>query len=175
VEFSGDLSAGQIVLAWDLASFVEPVSVVSPLSEAMERIWRLDSALLPVVDPARQGRLVGAIARKDLLNAFDREMLRKRLVLTRFLVHRGEAEGDIEGGPGDDYTMIEREVPERFFGKSLADLDLPAGRQVLVVALRRGEGKNVKEIMPPPADVALKKGDRLVLLGHRDTIEFFAV
>jgi CBS domain-containing protein len=171
VEYSGDAASGQILVAWDMARFVEPLSVAAPLSEAMERVWRLDSALLPVVDPARAGRLVGALARKDLLNAFDREMLRKRLLLTRFLVSRGGPEPLAEGGRQDDYVLVERDVPEHFCGKSLADLDLPANRHMLVVALRRGDGKDVEELMPPPAGLPLAKGDRLVLLGHRKDLD----
>lgn len=173
VEYSQDIASGQILLAWDLTRFVEPVTVTTPLSSVMERVWRQDFALLPVVDPARQGRLVGAIARKDLLNAFDREMLRKRLLLTRFLVSR-DATG-AEGLRREDYAMIERPVPDTLFGKTLADLDLPHDRNLLVVALRRGEGESAKELMPPPADTPLADGDRLVLLGRREDLDGFTI
>jgi CIC family chloride channel protein len=175
VEYSQDVAAGQILLACDLARFVEPVTAATPLSEVMEKIWRLDSALLPVVDPAQSGRLVGAIARKDLLNAFDREMLRKRLMLTRFLVARGGETSIPEGRRQDDYVMIERAVPERLRGKSLAELDLPHDRHLLVVALRRGNGDQTREMMPPPANTPLEDGDRLILLGHRRDLEGFAL
>ena len=173
VEYSADVAAGRILLAWDLARFVEPLAVATPLSAAMEKIWRLDSALLPVVDPALGGKLVGGLARKDLLNAFDREMLRKRLLLTRFLVSRGREGGEQGVRPSEDYVMVEHPVPASMQGKSLADLDLPAGRRLLVVALRRGEGASAEELMPPPADVPLREGDRLVLLGHREQVNVF--
>jgi len=172
VDYSGDLAAGQILLACDLARYVAPLTLTAPLSDAMERVWREDSAMLPVVDPARGGKLVGGLARKDLLNAFDREMLRKRLLLTRYLASRGDA-GPAEARPSEEYVLIERAVPERLAGKSLADLDLPAGRRVLVVALRRGEGDQARETMPPPADLPLAAGDRLVLLGNRREVDGF--
>jgi chloride channel protein, CIC family len=173
VEYSADVAAGRILLAWDLARFVEPLAVATPLSAAMEKIWRLDSALLPVVDPALGGKLVGGLARKDLLNAFDREMLRKRLLLTRFLVSRGREGGEPGVRRSEDYVMVEHPVPASMQGKSLADLDLPAGRRLLVVALRRGEGASAEEFMPPPADMPLREGDRLVLLGHREQVNVF--
>ena len=69
--------------------------------------------------------------------------------------------------------MVEHPVPASMQGKSLADLDLPAGRRLLVVALRRGEGASAEELMPPPADVPLREGDRLVLLGHREQVNVF--
>jgi CIC family chloride channel protein len=170
VEYSGDPSTEQILVAFDLARFVQPLTVATPLSQAMEKVWRLDSAMLPVVDPARGGRLVGGLARKDLLNAFDREMLRKRLLLTRYLASRG-GEGAAQEKREEDYVMAERSVPERFYGRSLADLELPSGRHLLVVALRRGEGRETAEMMPPPADLPLQRGDRLVLLGHRRDLD----
>ena len=71
--------------------------------------------------------------------------------------------------------MIERVVPDRLVGKNLAELHLPQDRHLLVVALRRGKGASAREMMPPPADLALEPGDTLVLLGQRRELEEFAL
>ncbi len=66
--------------------------------------------------------------------------------------------------------LAEVEVPERFIGKSLVDLDLRNQFEVSVLAVRRGD---VVAANPRPRDV-LESGDILVVIGRPDAINRLA-
>jgi len=63
-----------------------------------------------------------------------------------------------------DSSLVEVHVPAEFVGKTLAELDIRRRFQVLVVAIKRGEGL----LIATGGDERLRTGDVLVLVG-RDT------
>jgi trk system potassium uptake protein TrkA len=61
-----------------------------------------------------------------------------------------------------DSSLVEVRVPREFVGETLAELDIRRRYQVLVVAIKRGEGL----VIPTGADERLQAGDILVLVGR---------
>jgi trk system potassium uptake protein TrkA len=61
-----------------------------------------------------------------------------------------------------DSSLVELHVPPGFVGKTLAELDIRRRHQVLVVAIKRGEGL----VIATGGDERLQAGDVLVLVGR---------
>jgi CIC family chloride channel protein len=134
------------------------------LEDVMRRFSRLELAQLPVVSSQDPDRLLGTVARRDVVAALDREVVRRRMLLARFL-EEGAADEAAAGRRAGDLSIREIDVPEDWNGMTLGDAD-PYGRfGVFVLAVRRLEGEIRREVAPVGPDWTLTSGDRLVLLG----------
>src|SRR6266542_555991 len=118
-EILADRSVEAIVIAEDLASEVPFVTPDEPLTSVNEKLWFRDLGQLPVVDSASGRKFLGIVTRRDLLGAFDREVLQRDRLLARV-----RAAGV---GGGVDYF----ELPEKH---RLAEVDVPPGMAGRTVA-----------------------------------------
>lgn len=66
--------------------------------------------------------------------------------------------------------LAEVELPERFVGKSLKELDMRRHHKVTVMAVRRGE----QVLASPDAEMTLASGDVLLLIGAPDAVHAVA-
>jgi len=67
----------------------------------------------------------------------------------------------------DDSSLVEVHIPAEFAGKTLAELEIRKRYQVLVVAIKRGDGL----IIATGGDERLQPGDVLVLVGRDDDLD----
>jgi len=118
---------------------------------------------LPVVESAGDPKLVGGLSRRQLMDAYNQELMRRDMAAGLGGGVAATETGDVMLGGG--YRMIELELPTEFQGKSLREIDLRArfSAQVLLIRRRDDEGQS-EEIVPAP-DTELRPGDRLVLMG----------
>lgn len=151
------------LLAADLVREVPRVTPATPLDEVMRRFSHLELAQLPVVDATEPDRLVGTVARRDVVQALDREVLRRRLVLAQYLREGGEI--DVTSRRAGDLAIREIEAPVDLRNRSLQEIDPYHAWGLFVLAVRRPDGASMREISPPPPDLVVKEQDRLVLLG----------
>lgn len=70
-----------------------------------------------------------------------------------------------------EYRVVEISVPPRFVGQTLAQLHLRKQYQVMVIAIKRGEGAELEFL--PPADKILQAGNTLVMMGKEADIAAF--
>ncbi|CAN5132279.1 TrkA family potassium uptake protein [soil metagenome] len=70
---------------------------------------------------------------------------------------------------GNDEALIEIEVPEKWVGKSLADLHLHRKKDLTVLAIK---GENQSGTLPRP-DTPLQEGDVLVIGGPKKELDSF--
>lgn len=68
---------------------------------------------------------------------------------------------------GDDLLISEVRAPATFFGRTLADLALPARFGVTVVAVRRG---GTKTVSMPHATTQVAEGDSLVVVAAEESV-----
>ncbi len=68
-----------------------------------------------------------------------------------------------------DYNVVEIEAPERFHGKTLADLHLRRKYNVLAIALKRAKGGEVDFL--PSAETVVHPGSSMVVIGKFEDIE----
>jgi CIC family chloride channel protein len=126
---------------------------------------------LPIVDATDPLKLVGSVHKRDVLHAYNQEVMRRDLAgeisSTVVVAHRGQ---QVELGGG--YVLQEIQPPPRFFGKTIRELDIGAVFGVQVVLIRKhGAAGEPAEIRVPGADDSIAEGDRLVVAGSKAAVE----
>ena len=161
-----------IVVASDVA---EPPDFTVTENDDLDVVMQLFTDALreeiPVVAAEDPRRIRGSVHKKDLIDAYNREVLRRDLAgsmsNTVLVAHKGQ---QVELGGG--YVLQEIAPPPRFFGHSLRELDVQARTGVHVVLLRKRRATDGKPaIRVPTADDLIEEGDRLVVSGTRAGVE----
>ena len=171
LEAAEDRRLDSVLVAIDLARPIPSVAPEEPISGIMERFWFQEFGELPVLRGTATPRFVGVVTRRDVLGAFDREVLRRRILTARY---RRAGPRTASALPlGGDYTVEEVPTPPALVGKTLADASLPTVFGLTVLALKRGPAASLVEIIPPPPDQPLEETDRLVLMGRKADLARF--
>ena len=86
---------GESPPAGPAGDFARPVPTALPedsLLELSEKLWEVDWGEVPVVAPGPPRRFLGIVTRRDLLGAFDREVLQRDVLVTRVVWFDGQRE-----------------------------------------------------------------------------------
>ena len=156
------------VIAADLVTEIPVVTPDDSLVEVNEKLWFRDLGQLPVVDGETQ-KFLGIVTRRDVLGAFDREVLRRNRLLAK--VRSME-------GAGFDYFELPEEsrmsrivVPGEFVGQTLAEAQLRARHGVTVMAIQRLDAAGREHRIAPRPDTRLVRGDTLIVLGEDSAMD----
>ncbi|MEN8260590.1 MAG: TrkA C-terminal domain-containing protein [Pseudomonadota bacterium] len=115
-------------------------------------------------------RIVGCVHKKDVIHAYNQEVLRRDLagsVSSTVLVASKGQQVELGGG----YVLKEILPPPRFFGHSIRALNIGAETGVHVVLLHKRDARAGPAIRVPTADDVIEEGDRLVVSGTRSAVE----
>ena len=169
-QVAGEASLRESLVASDLVRDVARVTPRTPLDEVLRRFSQLELAQLPVVATDDPEQLVGTVARRDVVQALDREVLRRRMVLAQYLGARvpSHEAGSRRSG---DLTIREVRPPDGWIGRSVQEVDPYARHGVFLLAVRRGSGEGTREVSPVPPDLRLEDADGVVLLGPAEALE----
>ena len=155
-----------IVVAGDIVETDRPtVTENDTLDVVMQIFARSDLDEIGVVDERDRGKLIGSVHKRDVMNAYNQEMLRRDLLggvsSTVSAVERGQPVA-LGGG----YVLEEIPAPRAFAGRSLAELDVRAktGVHVLLIRSRESSGTENPMRVPTPSD-RIQEGDVLVIAG----------
>ncbi len=126
---------------------------------------------LPVVTAGDPRKLVGTVHKRDLMQAYNQEIMRRDLagqVQSNVLVASRGAQVELGGG----YVLQEIQPPPRFFGKAIRDADIARnwGVQVVLIRKRSPEGRSAS-IRVATADQVIDEGDRIVVAGTKAKVE----
>ncbi len=124
---------------------------------------------LPVTE---NGKLVGVVSRRHLLDAYNEEIL-KRDMVSEISSSVSAASSTEEVILGKHHRMAEIDAPGIFIGRSIRDLDVRAryGAQILVVRRPQGSGiDQTLDVVPEPSTV-VERGDRLVLVADEPALK----
>ena len=162
----------ELIIARDLV--MPDPSLLYPedtLELASLRFQEYDCRELFVVDGEQTRRLVGMVRKGDLMDAYQREMIKLESGTTFAYninrPHRMEPVNVMDG-----YGILEVEAPHDFSGKRLRDLDLRNRFGINVLAIKRsgGIGRNGARMWVPESSDTLEDGDVLVVLGETAVI-----
>ncbi|MGE0710365.1 MAG: chloride channel protein [Planctomycetota bacterium] len=171
------LAPGTLVIAEDVAHRETPsLTQRQPLTQALASLQRSGLHELPVISEG-EGRFLGTLSEHDLLGAYDQEVLRQDVLLTRF-VSRSHDEPDEEAAVHTDYFelpdgfgLAQVPLPAALADRTLAGLEVRKtyGLNVLAIKVRDAEGEWVKQIPEPQR--TLQAGDLLIVMGPLGGIE----
>jgi CIC family chloride channel protein len=129
---------------------------------------------LPVVENDTSFRLLGSVQRKDVIDAYNREIFKFDLAGgVHSVVTAVSKEREVELTEG--YHLAEVDPPDGFIGKSIRDLNIRAQYGVEIILIR----KPVQDLhsipgrpgaIPTPGYI-VNPGDKFLVLGDVDSIE----
>lgn len=153
------------VVAADLAATTPVASPDDTLLELSHKMHALDFGELPVVDPGPPARVLGVVTRRDLLAAFDREILQRDLLVTKIVWREGDRlRSELLELP-QGTRIVEIRVPAELAGRALKDARIREQKGLNVIAVvRRGRSGREGACELPTPDLVLERGDRLVVV-----------
>jgi CIC family chloride channel protein len=162
-----------LVVAEDLATEIPFATPEEPLTSVNEKLWFRDVGQLPVVDSPERRRFLGVVTQRDLLGAFDSEVLRRSRLVTRVRTV-GDEQGEVDYLElPQNHRLIELDVARSIEGLTVAQAALRSRYGVSVLAVKRlGKDGVERRFVPAPSD-RFEHGDVLVLLGSEDAITRF--
>jgi CIC family chloride channel protein len=126
---------------------------------------------LPVVAVSQPRKLVGTVHKRDLMQAYSQEVMRRDLagqVQSNVLVASRGAQVELGGG----YVLQEIQPPPRFFGKSIRESDIARNWGVQVVLIRRRDPEEgTPSIRVASGTDVIQEGDRIVVAGTKVKVE----
>jgi len=159
-----------LVLAADLMTEIPFVTPGEPLTSVNEKLWFRDMGQLPVVESAENRRFLGVVTQRDLLGAFDSEVLRRSRLLARVRTV-GERGDDVDYLElPEKHRLVEVNLSSALAGRTVAEAALRSRYGVSVLAVKRMTREGLEQrIVPGPAD-RFEPGDVLVVLGDDEAI-----
>jgi CIC family chloride channel protein len=153
-----------------------PVPVASPddsLPELSEKLWEVDWGEVPVVSPGPPSRFLGIVTRRDLLGAFDREVLQRDVLVTRVVWFEGQREAAdyLELPRGQRVELVA--PPGWLVGRGVDIGEVHRRYGVTILGVRSGAGGGRPSLLEPELDRALLSEDRLLVKGQPAAIEAF--
>jgi CIC family chloride channel protein len=172
-QVAGETSLRDRLVAADLVRDVARVTPRTPLDELMRRFSQLELAQLPVVGVQEPDRLIGTVARRDVVQALDGEVLRRRLVLAQYLGAHVPAAAAGARRTGD-LTIRETAPPAAWVGRTVQEIDPYRTDGIFLLAVRRIEDGTAREFSPVSPELRIETADTLVILGPAGTISALA-
>ncbi len=168
--FLNDGELGGLIIARDVAHSISVMTYPGEtLAECLEKFSGNATERLPVVDSYAVPKVIGVVAQQDVIDLYNREVLRKEFLGT--LPSTSPQPNNAITLP-PQYTVVPLRLPTAFRGKTLKELDLRAQYHVTVVAVRTSMNSGTRDYLPQP-DQPLQTTDTLILTGHREALEAF--
>jgi CIC family chloride channel protein len=162
-----------ILVAYDLMTPV-PQSFIptDTLDKVMNALGDMNTDELPVVDGENGSRVLGTVAKHDVIAAYNQEVL-KRDMVTSLSGYIGSIFKFKRMELMDGQVLCEMEVPGSFVGKTLVELDLRnrLGAEVVLIKQYFNAEKNEKQhVMIAQPDYRFKFGDSILFIGSQDSL-----
>ncbi len=169
-EFLNEESLYSLVFAGDLAVQVTHVYPNQSLAEVMDSMYLTDADQIPVVENATTLKFMGVITRRDVIGSYSREVLKKKMLMAKFVTREKEKEGidyvEMPAGYRIGKVFIRPQLENRTLGE--ANFRTQYRLQVLEL-IRIVDGK--KERLIADAKLRLKKGDALIVIGSEEDMQ----
>ncbi len=159
-------SLSNLLIASDIANHnFECITVDNNCQTALDKISKYNLEGLPVVETFNSRNVVGMIWRRDIQDAYQKEIERREITsnLASRITMR-EEEKTVQFLEG--YSITEIKPPNSFIDKSIRELNIRAsyGVDVLSIKSATSEGEIIKAI--PSPEYIIRKEDTLVIAGE---------
>ncbi len=165
-------SLQNLLIAGDISNTnFETLAPDDSCQTALDKFRKYSYEGLPVVDKLNSGKLLGIIWRRDIQDAYDREIERRELTSNlASLITMKEEEPMVHFMEG--YSIIEISPPKSFIGKSIRELDIRKeyGVDVLSIKIKEKRGERINAI--PSPDYIINADDTLIIAGEISRINF---
>lgn len=155
-----------VLIADDIA--VKDFAAVTPEDNCqvvLDTFKEINYEGLPVVDPKNRKKLLGMIWRKDIWNAYNKEIERRDIV-SNFASRITMKQMDQGVHFMEGYAINEIAVPKWFVGKSIKEVNVRACYGVDIILIRNNDEKGTKiKIIPDPGYVFTAR-DSIVIAGE---------
>jgi CIC family chloride channel protein len=155
-----------VLIAGDIAMRdIEPVTPQDNCQIVLDKLSNYNLEGLPVIDNKKQGKLIGMIWRKDIHDAYNKEIERRDITATfASKITMKNIDQDVHFMEG--YAIREIAAPGTFVGKSIKELNIRAKYGVDVILIRKNteQGSKIKAI--PSPDYKISYDDSLVIAGE---------
>lgn len=170
-EFLSEKDLNALVIAKDLITPVSVAYLTDRLVDVLEKFWLQDLEELPVVRSKESSEFLGVITRRHVIGTLDREALRRRMLLSRF-VNRSE----------DRLLTDYLDLPEGFMidkirvfpdlaGKTIGETNLRTQYHLNILAIISLDLHGQEQRSFPDPNRKLEVGDTLVVLGSVEDIQ----
>ncbi len=165
-------SLQNLLIAGDISNpYFESISPDESCQIALDKLRKYSFDGLPVVTDTNSRKIIGVIWRKDIQDAYDREIERRELTSNlASLITMKDEEPMVHFMEG--YSIIEVAPPKTFIGKSIRELNIRRqyGVDVLSVKIKEKKGERINAI--PSPEYIIKANDTLIIAGEIKNINF---
>jgi CIC family chloride channel protein len=166
-------SLRDVVIAEDLVT--TPVIFLredDTLDRAMQQFGRRTYEELPVLPAGESMVPIGVIRRQDVINAYNKAMLRTDLAgeVSDRVAHAAQMRTWETVG---DHVIARVETPPHFTGQTIAALRLRQSHRLQIILVQRdGTGEEPARIIPD-GETVLEPGDQLLVFGRQPDVSRF--
>ena len=159
-------SLKNLLIAGDISnSNFETLSPDDSCQTALDKFRKYSFEGLPVVEGKDKNKIIGVLWRKDIQDAYDREIERRELTSNlASLITMKEDEPMVHFMEG--YSIIEISPPKQFVGKSIRELNIRSKYGVDVLSIKTKEKRGEKINAIPNPDYIIMREDTLIMAGE---------
>jgi CIC family chloride channel protein len=159
----------RVLMAEDLMR--RDIPTVTPddtLSSSLAKFSTSGLSELPVIRSEADRRLLGTLAREDVLNAYQDEILKADATSALSGSLAALSDSPVEIAPG--VALAEWNPPPAYDGKTLEQAQFPRTLGLHILLIKRFNPGGGMETLLPDADTVLTPDDSLILIGPTRTI-----
>ncbi len=174
-EILNEQTLAGLVVAKDLIPIsVNPsIEINATLDQCLKKFSLYDAEEMAVVDSEATEKFIGRIGRKDIMNLYNREILRQGTSGLKFiqskLADKPNAQKYVNLPDGFEISLIR--VSSAIYMKTLQELDLRKKYSATVVAINRRTENGEWGVIVPDYLSSLKIGDKLVVMGRAEDLQ----
>lgn len=172
-EFFNEKDLFSLVLARDVAVVTTVAFPRQSLIDVMDTLYLTDADQIPVVENETTRKFLGVITRRDIIGAYNREVLKKKILTAKFVSKKQDKEGiDYVEMPAG-YRIGRITVPRELEDKTLGEVNFRSVYRFQVLALVRSspDGKSQRMIAEP--HLRLSHGDEMIVIGKEEDFKRF--
>ena len=170
-DFLADRDLGPVVVAADLARDLPAYTPDRSLAEVLPTFDDPDLDEIPIVEGEPTPRLIGVVARRDVIAALAIEVLHSPALRAKFVSREGKGPDYVELPPGHRIQRVG--VRPDLAGRSIEATGFRRATGLSILTVIREDENGAAERHLPEPDLVLRPDDALVVMGPAARIDAY--